>query len=276
MSSGGSKLDRVFHSALQCSSMRDKPATSLSSVDNALRLIEMLRDQGRVRVSDAARELGVARSTAHRLLAMLAYRNFAEQDEGRGYLPGPALSTPQGDGASLHQQFRRRLLPHMEALCEQAGETVNLVVRVGTQSRFLASVESDQVLRIGGRQGVVLPASRSSGGKALLAELTDDELRQLYRPGAVGTDGAESLAEPAFQDLLRDLATVRRRGYALNLEATEPGVSAIGRVVRARALRTVGAVTISVPSARMPRTRIPELADALRDTTDRASAELSD
>jgi IclR family transcriptional regulator, acetate operon repressor len=68
-----------------------KPAYLLESVDNALRLLQMLRDVGAVRLNQAATELGIARSTAHRLLAMLVYRGFAVQDEKRIYHPGPAM-----------------------------------------------------------------------------------------------------------------------------------------------------------------------------------------
>src|SRR5690606_208376 len=68
------------------------PRYPLASVDHALRIIEMLRAQPAMRLSDVARELGVANSTAHRLLSTLAHRGFIVQQQGtRRYLPGPAL-----------------------------------------------------------------------------------------------------------------------------------------------------------------------------------------
>ncbi|WP_255311288.1 helix-turn-helix domain-containing protein, partial [Streptomyces viridosporus] len=51
----------------------------LESVDNALKLLLLLRRNGRLRLSEAADHLGVARSTAHRLLATLRGRGFAVQ-----------------------------------------------------------------------------------------------------------------------------------------------------------------------------------------------------
>ena len=50
--------------------MKNKPPYAIESVDNALRILQALRDSGRVRVSELAAELGIARSTAHGLLAM--------------------------------------------------------------------------------------------------------------------------------------------------------------------------------------------------------------
>ncbi|WP_284978657.1 helix-turn-helix domain-containing protein [Arthrobacter sp. fls2-241-R2A-200] len=52
---------------------RRKPTYSIEAVDNALQLLQLLRDVGSLRLKDAAAELGVAPSTAHRLLAMLVY-----------------------------------------------------------------------------------------------------------------------------------------------------------------------------------------------------------
>nr|WP_281374897.1 helix-turn-helix domain-containing protein [Nocardioides soli] len=51
----------------------------------------MLLLEGPMRVTDAAARLGVSPSTAHRLLAMLVYRDFAEQDADKRYRPGRLL-----------------------------------------------------------------------------------------------------------------------------------------------------------------------------------------
>lgn len=258
--------------------MKNKPSYALASVDNALLLVQMLRDQGGLRVSEAAEELGIARSTAHRLLSMLVYRDFAIQDDRRTYVPGPALAASQVVGRPL-QQLRRCLYPHMDALCERVQETVNLVVRVGVQSRFLASVESTQVLHVGDRQGTILPAHLTSGGKALLAELDREQLELLYLPGSdeehAGPDAeGVRLSRSAWTDLLRELESVRARGYSVNAEGTETGVSAVGRCVYDSEGDPLGAVTIAVPSVRFDHQRIPGLVRELTDMTARARDDL--
>ena len=55
------------------------------------------------------------------------------------------------------------------------------MVRVGTKVRFLATVEGSNVLRVGDRQGTVMPANKTSGGKAMLAELEPPMIDQLFR-----------------------------------------------------------------------------------------------
>lgn len=228
---------------------------TVESVDNALRLILMLQSQGVVRLKDAASELGLAHATAHRLLNTLRQRGFAIQDEKRRYLPGPALRLP-AQGSRSSGGLRSVARHHLEELTRQFEESTHLMVRVGTSVRFLDSVECTQALRIGSRIGVVSPAHLSSGGKSLLASLSSAEVKSLY---------VDSLDEQAVAELLRKLETVRRRGYALNLNESERGISAVGVCLRSADGRAIGAISISAPSIRLPRGRLPIVAGELRE-----------
>ena len=125
---------------MQNQDLERKPAYSLQSVDNVLRLLQMLRDSGGVRLKDVAQELGIAPSTAHRLLSMLVYRGFAVQDDSRRYLAGPGLGVSVPESGS-HSRLRALVQPYLELLSERTHETTNLMVRVGTTVRFLSSVE---------------------------------------------------------------------------------------------------------------------------------------
>ena len=162
---------------------------------------------------------------------MLVYRGFAVQDEKRTYHPGPAMGAGPAE-RGWTREFTDRCRPHLEALAAMCGETVNLVIRTGTQVRFLASVESDAMLRVGDRQGQVLPAELVSGGRSLLAELPDDMLQRLYlkTPGDDELDATDRRLGPAeFDEFRRELTGVRRAGFAVNVEQTEEGVAAFGR-----------------------------------------------
>ena len=244
--------------------MKNKPPYAIESVDNALRILQALRDSGRVRVSELAAELGIARSTAHRLLAMLVYRDFAVQAEDRSYLPGPALSAPP---------LRQVLRPHMEALCDRVSETVNLMVRLGTQTRFLHTVESTQILRVGDRQGTILPAWKTSGGKALLAELPDTQLSALLR--AAAGRPPDGITDGERRSLVSELRRVREQGYAENIEETESGVCAVGVCVRDPAGEALAALSVSAPSVRYTPDRARLFIRELRDAVRRSETDIS-
>lgn len=243
--------------------MKNKPPYAIESVDNALRLLQALRDSGQVRVSDAAAELGIARSTAHRLLSMLVYRDFAVRTDDHVYRPGPALSAPPLRGEPA-QRLRQLLRPHMEALCDRVAETVNLTVRLGTQTRFLHTVECARLLRVGDRQGTILPAWQTSGGKALLAELPDAQLTALLR--AASGRGHDRLTDTRRRALVAELRGVREFGYAENIEESESGVCAVGMCVRDGAGEAVAALSVSAPSVRYNPDRAQVFVRELRAT----------
>jgi IclR family acetate operon transcriptional repressor len=247
--------------------MKNKPPYTLQSVDNALLLLQLLRDNGTLRVSDAATELGTARSTAHRLLSMLVYRDFAVQDENRNYVPGPQLSASLAPDRHF-SDLRSRLRPYLDSLCAVVRESVNLSVRVSTECRFIDSVECSQTLRVGDRRGTILPAALTSGGRALLAELSPQVITELY-----GTTDREHGVD--IRSLRRHLANARRRGYAVNDQDTEDGVSAIGTCLRDVNGAAVAALSIAVPSVRFSRDRMVTLGAALTEVAGRASASLA-
>lgn len=243
--------------------MKNRPAYAIDSVDNALRLAVLLRDEGPLRVSEAAQRLGVARSTAHRLLTMLSYRDFAEQAEDRRYVAGPVL---RGTTATEPTALLRALaLPHLHALVEHTGETANLMVRVGAQIRFLATVQCEQVLRVGDREGRLLPAHLTSGGRTLLAALPEAHLAALY-------------PAPEFDlaALVRLLRRVRRQGFAVNDQETEIGVTAVGLPVRGADGQPVGALSLAVPTARYSRDHLTEWVGALRAAAGRLERDLEE
>lgn len=242
--------------------MRNKPPYAIGSVDHALHLAQVLQQEGPLRVTDAAEQLGVSRSTAHRLLAMLVYRDFAEQIEDRRYRAGPALRPTEVSEAPV-ALLRRVAQPHLHALVERAEETANLVVLAGTEVRFLATVECDRVLRVGDRAGLALPAHLASGGKVLLAALGEEELERLYGTGEPpDPQGSRELpgqqaARPGPGRLRRELALVRKRGFAVNDGLTETGLTAVGMAVHDPEGRPVAAVSLAAPTARFGQDVLP-------------------
>lgn len=203
-----------------------------------------------MRLTDAAAEVGVSPSTAHRLLAMLVYRGFAVQDESKLYWPGPSLGAGPA-GVPWTRELREAVAPHLERLVRRSGETANLMLRVGAHVRFITTIESSHVLRVSDRRGFVLPARRASGGKALLAELDRAGLDRLFRGPAAEASG-EGVDAGEYAGLLHELEQVRRAGFATNVEETEGGVGAIGAALHDAAGSAVAAISLATPVTRLP------------------------
>jgi DNA-binding IclR family transcriptional regulator len=247
--------------------MKNPPAYGVTSVDHALRLAVILQVEGPLTVSTAAERLGVAKSTAHRLLTTLVYRDFAIQDDDRSYHAGPVLEL----AATAHSRtgaIRSAALGPMQALVDTVDETANLSIRTGRTIRFIASVESRQTLRVSSREGMVLPAHQSTGGLVMLAALSDEQISTLY-------DAAPPGERIDMNKLRTELKAVRRSGIAINLERTERGLNAIGHGITDATGTTVAAISVSMPSVRYSPTRVRRITPALATAANAISTSLT-
>lgn len=225
------------------------PAYAVESVDSALRILRMLCDAREVRISEVAQRLGVAHSTAHRLLSMLVHHGFAVQDgRGREYRTGPAL-LEMGFAAIRDMEVRQHARPILEAVRDKVNETVHLVVPYGREVLYVECVESRRQLRIASRVGSFLPAHCIAAGKALLATLPEQELQRLFPEQRLPGLTARSLSSRG--ELLRQLEKVRRAGYARSRGESEEGVGSIAIAVTDR--RGIGraAISVSAPASRI-------------------------
>jgi DNA-binding IclR family transcriptional regulator len=137
----------------------------------------------------------------------------------------------------------------MQALCDELGETVNLVALRGTDAVFVGSVETRRPLRVAGREGVVLPAHAVSAGKALLATLSVDAVRELYANEALTPLTERTLLTRT--GLEAELEVVRQRGYAVNIGESERGITAAACAIPARPDGERLAIAVSAPSSRV-------------------------
>lgn len=223
------------------------PQYPVESVDNALQILMLLVNRTELRLTDVSAYLGVASSTAHRLLAMLSYRGLIRQDpKTKAYRAGPSLDL-LAFSVLRRLDVRDRARPVLEKLNADLQETVHLGRLEGAQVDFVASIESPQALRVANRLGVAMPAHCTSTGKALLSVLTSEQLDQLYPDTDLTQMTRHSIASTAA--LKTELAAVRKRGYATSNEEGEEGVVSIAVPLRGGSY----ALNASVPVSRMTR-----------------------
>jgi IclR family acetate operon transcriptional repressor len=225
------------------------PAYTVESVDSALKILRMLCDAKHLRISEVAERLGVAQSTAHRLLSMLVHHGFAIQDgRGREYRTGPTL-LEMGFAAIRDMDVRQHARPILEEVRDQVNETVHLGVPYGQEVLYVEGVESRHQLRIASRVGAFLPAHSVGLGKALLAMLSTEELHHLYPHAELRAVTDKTLKTRA--ELERELEKIRRTGYARSRGESADGVGSLAVAVADR--RGVGRAAISISA---PLTRI--------------------
>lgn len=245
------------------------PKYPIASVDNALRILLLFGDHSELRLTEVAGYLGVATSTAHRLLAMLQYHGFIRQEaNSKTYRPGTALT---GVAYAVLQRFdvRQTMRPFLERLHEQLSETVHLGILDGTTVRFIDAIESTKAVRVASRLGLSMPANCTSTGKAMLATLPEGQLRLLYP-----NDQLEGLTPNSIRsrgELEFELDDIRRRGYATSQEESEEGVCSVAAAFPAARTPVGLAMNVSVPVTRMNRGQVRTTGELVRRTVAEAS-----
>lgn len=197
---------------IRVSDQGSQPRYPIESVGNALVAADLLRSEPTVRVADLADRLGVARSTAHRLMSSLVSYGFAEPDDaGQGYIAGAALLR-LGALALDRLTIRELAHPSLVALARTTGETCELALLDGVDVLLIDVIEGSHTLRVVDPVGSRAPAHLTAVGKAMLATLPVPRLEQLLDHEELETRTRRSIATRT--ELLRQLSKIRAQGYA--------------------------------------------------------------
>jgi IclR family acetate operon transcriptional repressor len=240
------------------------PTYFLQSVDHALALLELFSEQRRLTLTEISKSLGIALSTASRLVAMLQYHGYVARDDGsRAYVIGDKLRNV-AVAAFRELDLRPQIRPHLEALSSETGETIQSGTLQGRTVVFLDSVEGHRDVRVASRVGSLNPAHSLSTGKALLAELSHDELLVLYPSDILERVTPRTLGTRT--QLIRELAAVRSRGYATAFSESAIDISTISVAIKDNIGRVRCAIGFATPSARMKGKASEKLAALLRES----------
>ncbi len=255
------------------------PIYPIESVENALKLLLLFKERDAMTVADAASELGVARSTAHRLLAMLHAYGFVSQTESRSPYTIGLAAVDIGARFLESMDIRSIVRPFVERLSLEVNETANFGVRFDDRIVFVETFQSRESLRVSNQPGQQFSAHGSAIGRALLALLSADDIQALYPTEALLPSTPAGIAMEPFPTrtaLIAELAAVRARGYACNYDAPSPGVCAIAVAIREHRGRAPGAIAVSAPTARIGRNDIATIAEIVMRTAREIAERLPD
>ncbi|MFD9540027.1 IclR family transcriptional regulator [Streptomyces sp. NPDC060022] len=237
---------------------------TIESLDTGLRLMQLFLTQDSLTVSEAARRLGIGRSTAHRVLSTLEGRGFAVRDpSGRGYEAGPELLR-LGRPAGFGTEVRARLGAVLDEAVRRTGETVQSAALIGDQVIVTDGRESPHPVRVMLETGRAHPAHATAAGKVLLSRMTVDQVCALYPQERLPALTAHTVVSRT--GLLAELAEVRELGRAFSRGESVLGLNAVAVPLAVPGRRDRLALSASAPADRGGDAALAERAAQLRQS----------
>lgn len=217
------------------------PVPALTRGLDILRLFKRARPV--IAAPEIARELGIPRSTVHRLTQVLEAMGFLQRTNGgRDYTLGPAVLTigfeylGSLDVVGLAE-------PVLMRLRDDTGYSAHLVTRNGAEIVYLSRYPGRTTISSTISVGATLPAHATVIGRVLLADLSPEDLRALY-PGP-GLTRYTDQTPTTLARLETLLGEDRRRGYVAGTSFFEPGLTTVAAPIRDRSGRVIAAISIT-------------------------------
>jgi DNA-binding IclR family transcriptional regulator len=223
----------------------------LKSVANTLDLLDLFMTEEELGVTDVARNLGVAKSSAHRMLTTLVSRGFAEKDPETGRYRLGLHVYELGQLSISRNRLRRTALPLLDELRQLTGLTIHLAVADGADVVHLERLQSRQGIELLGDLPHRFPAHCSASGKALAA--FDPEMAAARRRARFPSLTAATVHTE--RDFDRALAEIRHRGVAYNNGEAWEGAGSIAAPVCDGSGRARAAISIAGSTSMLDRSR---------------------
>lgn len=242
-------------------------------LDRTCDILECIATNGpELGVSEITVDLGLSKSTVHRLLSALEHREYVRRVPATGrYRLGIKL-LELGQKAGNDDGLVTTAGAYLTRLVAETGETAHLGVLRDGEVVSLCAVESPKTLRTPATVGRRTPAHSSSLGKCMLAGLSLDELTQALGPMELKRFTPRTIVTE--QALVEELKAVRRQGYAVDDEEFESGLKCVGAPVRDRSGNVRAALSIAGPANRLRPDAMSSRAAAVMRIAAQLSADL--
>jgi len=238
-----------------------------TGVNATLRILDLLASRGTLSLAELTRELGLAKSTAHRVCGVLVERAWAVRDaDGRYGLGIRALRLGSATTELPIVTAFRSVAAHF---LDELDETMALAVVDGDESLYIAMEETSKPVRYVTHIGSKSPAFAAASGRVILAGQPVETVAALFSGRPLITPTGHRLG--GMPELRRILEKIRLEGFAENWDETAEGLYAASVPIANGAGTTIAALTTLVPRSRVTPERRETILACLREQGARLS-----
>lgn len=242
------------------------------TVGKALDVLEAVAAFGRpVRFAELLARSSYPKATLYRLLQTLVSQDMVTHDEQAGtYAVGLRL-VRLAHAAWAQSSLAPIARPHVDELAAITGETVHLAQLDGGQVLYVDKRNARNPVEMFSQAGKVGPAYCTGVGKAMLAYLPPDALRDALARQSFLRHTPNTIT--TVEALLDELARIRAAGHALDREEHEPGIICCAVPILGRSGRPLGALSLTSTTARSSLGQLEARADLLKQVAGRIATE---
>lgn len=242
------------------------PRSGTQSIERAVALLEFLgASPHSLGLSEIARAVGLTPSTTHRLLRALVLAGYVEQEPTtEQYRLGLGIAV-LGQRALEHAGYHVAK-PVLDELSARTGESVSLGIRRVNEVVVIEQATSSSPLRFDHATGTEIAMHASAMGKVLLANAARSIEREVAALATFDRFTDRTITAP--EAVIAELAAIRARGWATNVEERHVGVCGIAAPVLARSGIAHAAIGVQGPSVRLTSERLLELAPVVTAAAD--------
>lgn len=233
-----------------------KQGATVQALDRALEILKLLSEVDQAKLTEIALRSGMAPSTAHRLLMTMQQHGVVDFNETTQNWMVGVESFRIGSSFVRRTKVVEAGRDVMRELMTVTGETANMANADDGDVVFLSQVETHQEIRAFFRPGTRGPMHASGIGKALLAEMSREEVERILHAKGLQTFTPKTLSTP--DALFDDLTTSQRRGWSVDDEERTVGMRCIAAPIFNAHGEAVAGLSISGPTVRMTDERLSE------------------
>ncbi|MED4884495.1 MULTISPECIES: IclR family transcriptional regulator [Bacillus] len=203
-----------------------KTKNKSNSLDNALKLLDLFSmDVSELGVTEIANKLGIAKSTAHRLLITLESEGFVmkNRETSRYHLGVPLLVLVNLVSSRLKILEVGR--PIIRQLVEKTGESAHIAILKKGEVFYLCKEDCKHPVEMLTHIGRKNPPHCTSAGKVIFAYKPKDFIENYIKEHGLHPYTPYTITHP--EEFLRVLKQIKQQGYAISKEELHEGITSI-------------------------------------------------
>jgi len=219
----------------------------VKSVSTLFSILEHLKENQGMGVTELSRELEMSKGSVHRYLKTLVDVGYAVNNDGTYDLGLRFLDF----GSYVRDQypFNEFIHPKTQQLAEETGERSQYLVKEHGRGIYLHRERGEHAVKTDARVGKVVYLHTTAAGKAILSEMPREQVDEIIDRHGLIEQTKNTITER--EQLYETLDQIREQGYALNEEEHVQGLVAVGVPINHPDGYVLGGMSVSGPATRI-------------------------